>query len=155
MLTWLLSSPHVQAATGTPDKGLPTLLKSRKGEKRVHSELSCAPAWKVCFSDVSNVPRKGICFVLGGGKERFVEGPHLNWNSSRCVHVLTWKSTKLNTLSFPVNWNIYMYMYIRVYMCACVYIYTNTEWLLGVFNTNFKIVFRKLLRHCDKFRRRK
>lgn len=46
---------------------------------------------------------------------------------SSCVQVMTWKSTKLNTLSFPVNWNIYMYMYICVYMCACVYIYTNTE----------------------------
>ena len=68
MLTCLLSSPHVQALMmGSLDKGPSILLKSRKGQRRVHSKLSHEPARKkVCFGDASNVPRKGLCFVLGG-----------------------------------------------------------------------------------------
>ena len=42
--------------------------RSRKGQRCAHSKLSHEPAWKkVCFGNVSNVPRKGLCFVLGGG----------------------------------------------------------------------------------------
>ena len=125
MLTCLLSSLHVQAPMGSLDKGPSILLKSRKGQRRVHSKLSHEPAWKkVCFGDASNVPRKGLCFVLGG------EVPEASFElklfpiSSSHIH-MPWHGTAQNeTLFFPVNWNIHMCMYVCTYVfigvCVCV-----------------------------------
>ena len=144
MLTYLQSSPHVQALMGTLDKGPPILLKSRKGQRCVHSKFSHEPAWKkVCFGNGSNVPRKGLCFVLGGGGpvEASSEMKLFPISSSH-IHML-WHGTAQNETHFPSQWIgtsvcicMSIHMFIGVYLCVCLCIshsvMSNSFWPLGL-----------------------
>lgn len=151
-LAYLPSSPHIQAAVGPPDKGPLTLLNSRIGERHVHSGVVCDTAWNTGFRDEGKVFREKIAPVLRVGEGRFTEDASSAVNHIQSSHAhLHWhKQHKMgHYCHFPVNQNIYMcvHMFICVHVCAYIHAERNC-W-------GFLILFFKLLRHCDKFTRRK